>query len=202
MPSIISYCIIRNNNILRDGEVIFTQPGIPLDEFLTRVYAHFHFAYPKFFKMDRLCKLGWLASEILLSSLKDGRPTSSTAVVLSNAHSSLDTDLRYWESAQAVASPSLFVYTLPNIVGGEICIRNKFTSESMFFISPMFDAEQMSQYVNLILNTGQSDTCLAGWVDVMGEAADVFLYLTSHSDGTGEPHTATNLLQRYQSWNN
>src|SRR6185503_17555551 len=109
------------NKILKDGEVVLDLSGISLDDFLLKAYDWVQLMYPKYYKMDRLSKLGLLASEILL---KEYKRDASTAVVLSNAHSSLDTDLRFWESAKTQASPSLFVYTLPNIVAGEICIRN------------------------------------------------------------------------------
>ena len=44
-------------------------------------------------------------------------------LVLSNANASLDVDLKYAKTMQTGASPALFVYTLPNIVIGEISIR-------------------------------------------------------------------------------
>ena len=95
--------------------------------------------------MDNLCKLGWLCSEILLKKdsgepnvdqqkLLQDVPAESVCLLLCNANSSLDTDLRYFDTISQMASPALFVYTLPNIVIGEICIRNGFQGENMFLI--------------------------------------------------------------------
>jgi hypothetical protein len=35
------------------------------------IYQHFALEYPRFYKMDNLAKLGWLASEILLKESFD-----------------------------------------------------------------------------------------------------------------------------------
>ena len=73
-------------------------------------------------------------------------------VVLANANSSLDTDIKYFETVKDIASPALFVYTLPNIVIGEICIRHNFKGENAFFIFEEFDAGFIQQYVSNLIN--------------------------------------------------
>ena len=93
--------------------------------------------------MDSLSKLGWLAAEILLKDSFNKEALSvrkMSGLVFANANSSLDTDIKYYETAKDIASPALFVYTLPNIVIGEICIRHNFKGENAFFISEQFDA--------------------------------------------------------------
>ena len=137
MYNIVSYCRIRENEILRDDRVILSLPEISLDDFLLKAYEQLDINYAKFYKMDRMCKLGLLGSEVLLSGISKSLESESTSVILSNSSSSLDTDFRYWDSVKNVASPSLFVYTLPNIVAGEICIRNGFKGETNFFVSAL-----------------------------------------------------------------
>src|ERR1041385_2908045 len=180
MADIVSYCRIRNNKILKDGEVVFEDQMGSLDDFMEKAYSAGN-SYPKFYKMDRLAKLGFLASELLLKGVNFA--PASTAVVLSNANSSLDTDIKYWQSAKNQPSPALFVYTLPNIVGGEICIRHGIKGENIFFVSAQFDPVWIAGNVDLILENNRAKHCLAGWVDVMGNHADVFLYLAKNSEG-------------------
>jgi len=199
MVEIISYCRIHSNKILKDGGVVFEDQTGSLDDFMEKAYSALNLAYPKFYKMDRLSKLGFLASELLLKRL-DFTP-ASTAVVLSNAHSSLDTDIRYWQSAKIQPSPALFVYTLPNIVGGEICIRHGIKGENIFFVSAEFDSVWIAGNVDLILENNRAKHCLAGWVDVMGNHADVFLYLAKNSEGKVGNHTPEKLTELY-SWKN
>lgn len=186
------YCRIINKTILVDGVVVFRYNGKALDEFLIAAYAALKIDYPKFYKMDNLSKAGFLAAEILLKD--KSHPGEKTSVVLSNAHASLDTDVRYANAAKTVPSPALFVYTLPNIVAGEICIRHKIKGENAFFVSETFDAELLSSYVSMIK---PDNLCLAGWVDVMGEHHDVFLYLQDNA-GKGLPHNASTLNELYK----
>jgi hypothetical protein len=150
--------------------------------------------------MDRLSKLGFLASEAVLNEvpLFQRYTPGQVALVLSNAHASLDTDVRYFESTNTAASPSLFVYTLPNIVAGEICIRHGIKGETSFFIFPSFDAVWMSDYVNVVMASEKTQACLAGWIDVMGEHHNVFLYLAEKQrDPDALEHTAGQLQKLY-----
>ncbi|CAM6004753.1 unnamed protein product [Sphagnum balticum] len=80
------------------------------------------------------------------------------AVIVSCAHSSLDTDRRYWESVEAGApSPSLFVYTLPNVMLGEICIRWGIKGENTCMVSDTFDVGCQADYVNGLLDQGYAE---------------------------------------------
>ena len=121
--------------------------------------------------MDNLSKLGWLASEILLKDIftTENYQPGDVGIILSNANSSLNSDWKYLTSIADVPSPSLFVYTLPNIVIGEICIRNNFKGESAFFISEKFDAELIYRYVQNLFDTNVFKACICGWLEVLNE---------------------------------
>jgi hypothetical protein len=138
--------------------------------------------------MDPLCKLGFLGSDILLknNTLTDKYDPYSIGVVLGNSHSSLDTDLRHLESLKTgVASPAVFVYSLPNIVIGEICIRNRIKGENTFFVSADFDIPGQVDYIRLLFEKGIVDACLGGWVEKAGENYKSFLYVVEKAAGTG-----------------
>ena len=171
------------------------------DDFLDSAFGVVEANYPRFHKMDTSSKLGFLCSEMLLSDtqlLDDYKPWQ-VALVLSNAHASLDTDLRYFQTTKTMASPALFVYTLPNIVAGEICIRNGFKGENAFFVTPVFDFQKIHQYVEAVLSSGSSEACIAGWIDVMGSHHDVFLYLAEKKQrGNALDHSAVQLQKLYQ----
>ncbi|SEP10012.1 hypothetical protein SAMN05192574_12219 [Mucilaginibacter gossypiicola] len=146
--------------------------------FLLSVYQHLGVKYPKFYKMDNLAKLGWLATEVLLKDFDKAKyqPTD-IGVVLTNAGSSLDADKRYYESVQDIASPALFVYTLPNIVIGEICIRHHFKGENAFYIFDGFNADFVNNYVSILLETGQLQACICGWVEMAATGYKAVLFL-------------------------
>jgi hypothetical protein len=179
-------CQISNHTIYKNGEEIFRETISGLSGFLFSAYNHFDLKYPKFYKMDKLSRLGWLASEILLknSFRAENYKPEKIGVVLANANASLDTDLKYFDSTKAFASPSLFVYTLPNIVTGEICIRNKFKGENAFFVQEKFDADFIKQYVNYLFNSNILHACICGWVDVLDENHEALLFLIEKNEAT------------------
>jgi hypothetical protein len=183
---IISSCVISKNSVVKNNEKVFLSNADSIQSFLLSIYQHLKIDYPKFYKMDNLSKLGWLASEVLL---KDEAVIKETAadkvgIVLSNANASLDTDEKYFQSTKQIASPALFVYTLPNIVLGEIYIRNNFKGENAFFIFEDFNAAFINQYVNNLFDNKVLNLCICGWVDVLDENYKAVLFLVS----TNEQH--------------
>ena len=176
---ITSSCIISNNVFYKNETALFEDKENDLPGFLTSAYHHFELKYPKFYKMDNLAKLGWLAAEMLLKDNFDTEKykAADVGVVIANANSSLDTDLKYYETAKDIASPALFVYTLPNIVIGEICIRHHFKGENAFFIFDNFDAAFIQQYVSNLINSDILQACICGWVDVLGDTYKAVLFL-------------------------
>jgi hypothetical protein len=208
MYHITASCVIRDNRVYQQRRLVWEQTGSGLADFLLAGYQHFGFQYPKYYKMDHLSKLGWLAAELLLREGFDGgglggvsfdaaqyRP-EEIAVVLSNANSSLDTDYRYFASISEIPSPALFVYTLPNIMIGEICIRNNFKGENAFFITESFDAAFIATYVGDLLRTGNARACICGWVEVLGDCFAAALFLIENRDARLS-FTAENMLELY-----
>jgi hypothetical protein len=175
---ITSYCTISQQVVYKNEVPVFENRGADLPAFLLSVYQHLRLNYPKFYKMDNLSKLGLLATEVLLndSAMKEYSP-KTVGLVLSNANASLDSDKKYMNSVADIPSPALFVYTLPNIMIGEICIRNNFKGEDAFFIFEKFDAAFIEQYVNSLLTNNVLNACICGWVDVLGDDYKAVLFL-------------------------
>ncbi len=178
-------CIITNNKVIKNSLEIFSAADKTFGSFILKLYQHLNSNYPKFYKMDNLSKLGWLASEVLLkgSFHKNAYKPEEVGLLLSNANASFDADIKYWESAKETASPSLFVYTLPNIVIGEICIRNNFKGEHAFYIMPQFNAAFIKQQVDYLLNNNILGACICGWVDFVGEDYKAALFLVEKKAG-------------------
>ena len=179
-------CVISGGRVYKDQKLIFDASEANADTLLLNLYQHIGINYPKFYKMDKLSKLGWLASEILLegSFEKERFSPGNVGLVLSNANSSIDADVKYWDSVTEMASPSLFVYTLPNIVIGEICIKNGFKGEHAFYITSHFDAAFVEQQVEYLLNHEILQACICGWVDIVGEEYKTALFLVEKGNGT------------------
>lgn len=158
---------IEGGSVKLDGSTVFSTDREGIAGVARDIYRHYELEYPKFHKMSALSKLGFLAAEILLAEGGTGEPDpDKVALVLANASSSLHTDHAYQATTNEKPSPALFVYTLPNIMIGEICIRHGFKGEGLFFIQESFDKSFVTEYAGTLIRKGRADLCLAGWVDV------------------------------------
>jgi len=148
--------------------------------------------------MDALSKLGFVAAELVLRQVNyDLYDKDRAGIVLANRSSSLDTDLVHQQSisnrSQYFPSPSVFVYTLPNIMIGEICIRHQLKGENAFLISEKFESRILFDYVNELFMHNRIDFCLTGWVDLMKDKFDVLMILVEpvRIVNSGEEHGLT-----------
>lgn len=173
---------------LSPEKVIVDGDNLPFEctgnELLTAIYKQKIADYPKFYKMDMLSRLGFIASELLLLAEKRLRfvDCEDRAVILFNRSSTIHTDIQYLHSIldeeNYFPSPSLFVYTLPNIVAGEIAIRNHYHGETSFYILPSPDEKQMNQIVNVSMEGEAMKSVICGWLDYEDEqhfSANLFL---------------------------
>ncbi len=170
----IKFIKIKNNRITSSEGILFkTEDKLESIKFMSQAYKFFGINYSKFFKMDGLSKAGFIAAELLSEKIQLEK---NTGLIFSNSSSSLDTDLRFQESMQNFASPSVFVYTLPNIVLGEISIRHSIQSENAFFITEKFDPELMLDYAEIQLKNLACENVLCGWLNLHNNEYDVFLW--------------------------
>ena len=137
--------------------------------------------------MDGLSKLGFIALEGLLKD-KENRfePCEDTAVICFNRSSSLETDTNFQETISNdknyFPSPSLFVYTLPNIVTGEMAIRNKYFGETSFYISEKFDEEQIMEIVENAFFDKSTKRVIFAWIENYEEIHEVLMALISNEE--------------------
>ena len=150
---------------LNGKQIPTTEKGEAL---LTELYRTYVKDYLKFFKMDTLSRLGFIASEVLLQNVQEERfvPREDRAVVLANKSASLKNDTDYQATIlpdNYYPSPSLFVYTLPNIVTGEIAIRNKYFGESSFYV--LNREADLQPLAHLAMQQPNTCSVLTGWVE-------------------------------------
>ena len=148
---------ITTSSVLLDGQPIAVENTG--DKLLVELYRRYAGDYPKFFKMDTLSRLGFVAAEILLQKEK------VEAVIFANRSASIKNDTDYLTTiaeGNYYPSPSLFVYTLPNIVTGEIAIRLHIQGETAFYI--LENPEQLEPIVQSQI-TCCPTPILAGWVE-------------------------------------
>lgn len=146
------------------------------EPFLVGVYRHLGLSYPKFFKMDELSRLAFLGSEmVLIRSEMERFADNEVALLFANRSSSLMTDGQFQSTLDSgIPSPALFVYTLPNIGIGEVCIRHRLHGENSFLVTEDFSPQQMLQSVLPLMQQGAAKAVLLGWVETDGEHHDGF----------------------------
>lgn len=168
---------------LLDDSISHDESANDFKTFAKEVYQAYAIKYPKFYKMDKMSKLGFLSTEILLKDidLSAYRP-EEIGVLFANSSSSLNNDYRYQQSIKEIPSPSVFVYTLPNIVVGEICIRHDFKGESLFLVRESFDYRFFYNYCRYLFMECEQKAIIIGWVEIdMNDQYESFLCLIESS---------------------
>ena len=212
MAYINSYCKIDDSQVLVDGQCLIPNDEGDASAWAGSIYRQLGIQYPKFFKMDTMCKFGFLASELLMRQLgaTPEEPKKDWAVLCLNSCSSLDTDRRYQTTIQDAdnyfPSPSVFVYTLANIVTGEIAIRHKIQGESSTFIFQNLDSEMLHRLGCNALAPDKADNLLCGWIDFELGHCNVMMFSVSQQKmtNTAMKWTSENIKKCYmtQSWRN
>lgn len=174
---------LTSEAIALDGQLVSLQQS---DEDLLRAVYHQKIGgYPKFYKMDLLSRLGFVASELIL--MAEGRDSLSVdgredrAVILFGDTGSVNADQCFQNTISAdnyFPSPSVFVYTLPNIVTGEIALRNHYYGETVFYLLPEKDISQMQAIVSEAFFDSVTTSALCGWLSAPDELSyDAELWL-------------------------
>lgn len=168
--NITQYCSIQNGVVSLNGEPVFTDKNAQPTELFKNVYRYLEMKYPKFHKMDKLCKLAVLSCEQLLQNHSiEKYITEKVALVICNKHASLETDVQHQKSIadpqNYFPSPAVFVYTLANIMLGEIAIRHGFKGENACLVQETFNKKQFHEYCKMLFEKGETDCIIGGWVD-------------------------------------
>ncbi len=192
----------------RDGDSMVRADGNDDFASLVRIaYQELGSVHRKFYKMDDLCKAAFIGSEALIgaSGLTERYSGDRIGIVLANAVSSLDTDRVHQRSVEDPEayppSPAVFVYTLPNIAIGEICIRHGITGENAFFIFDGFVPGPLKERVEDLVILDKIDACIAGWLEKDGEDHYTCFYSVEKEDQAVSkalmPHTEANIQKAF-----
>lgn len=186
-----AYCHIVPGKVMLNGQLVQEESTTVFGEFIRLVYKAAGMSYPKFYKMDDLCKLALVGAEQLIkdNQFLERHSKENIGLIVQNASATYDTDATYQASiddrANYFPSPAVFVYTLPNIMLGEICIKHKIFGENALLISPAFDAAALVQHLDLLMESGRISACISGWVEQKNEHYEAFLFLAEKTEGNG-----------------
>lgn len=137
---------------------------------LSNLYKQYVGDYPKFYKMDGLSKLGFIAGELLSQAESDEKvKKNKRSVIFFNKYASVNADRTYLKTISDpenyYPSPSEFVYTLANIVNGEIAIRNSYKGETCFYVLPDRNECVINQIIQSSFMDKDVESVLTGWLE-------------------------------------
>jgi hypothetical protein len=162
---------LSKGKVLFDGRPLYQYPDS--DDFSTcgkDLYKKLGCNYPKYYKMDNLCKLAFLAGEFLVNKSEiTNIPSEKVSLIFANTGSTIDTDSKFVESIETIPSPAIFVYTLPNITIGELCIRHGWKGEGVFLVQSRFNPKELKEHAEFIFQTGNTQICILGWVEFISQ---------------------------------
>lgn len=193
---IVHYVHILPDSVRFDGVALPVEGQGP--ELLSALYREHMKDYPKFFKMDLLSKLGVIATELLVED-EPGRftPREDRAVLLVSRSGPLCDDRNYQKTISGddyFPSPALFVYTLANIVTGEIAIRNKYEGDTTAYGLEAFDPAQLVAVVRDAFEDRVTTSAICGWADSTDAGHfEALLFLVEQDAAEGQAFTAQTL---------
>jgi hypothetical protein len=196
-----SICI-ANNKVVCDGK--FMEGHDTSNDFKIfgrDLYNKLSCNYPKYHKMDNLCKLSFLAGELLTKGINLSIfPPEQTALIFVNSLSTIDTDINFVNTLELIPSPAVFVYTLPNITIGELCIRHGWKGENLFMIQKQFDANNLIDQTMFLFAAGKTKLCIAGWTDYLNATnyKACFWLITDETLNRTRVFSKTELLNDYK----
>lgn len=157
---------LTSDSVTLDGQVVPTQNKGR--DMLTELYKKHVGDYPRYYKMDILSKVAFICSEMLLEAEgnRDGHG-EDRAVILFSHTASIASDRAFLRTITDgyYPSPSVFVYTLPNIAAGEIAIRNGYHGETAFYILPQKADDMINMIVEASFGDRGTQSAICGWIN-------------------------------------
>lgn len=158
---------ISQGQVNVDETSVFVSSQTDFHTFSREAFKSREEANMKFYKMDDLCKLGYLASAWLLDGIEYGE--EECGIVMSGKYGCLDTDIRHQQiidsEGDSSASPAVFVYTLPNVVAAEISIRHHIKGENIWFWSEDKTMSDIKKYASILAASRDLKYCIAAHID-------------------------------------
>lgn len=170
---------IERTSTYRDGAFRFGATRLAAgdgdaDARLAAAWAGLGQDYPRFHRADRLSRL------VLLSAAPFFAPDGPFAAVdperigmlLCSCTGSMESDARYNNllSAEGVASPALFVPTLPSIALGELSIRHGLHGSGLCLMMPSPSARALAPAIGMMKQQGMR-WIVCGWADTFADHA-------------------------------
>lgn len=187
----------QDSKIFRDGKLFLeADEALSCPDLLPVFYQKTGISYPKFFKMDLASRLGFLASCALMKDVPIENP-AKTGIICSSYHGSLEVDKAFEQSRKDIPSPALFVYTLPNIPLGEICIFHKIKGPQICLIEENLNPGLLATTTKNFLDRNRAEAFIVGHIDAVQDYLCAQLVWINN-----RPHSSSDIELNAQTFEN
>ena len=127
----------------------------------------------RFFKMDMYSRLAYVATGLLAKDSLQGIEPEEVALFVFTRNGSLLADRKHLSTfsnpEEFYPSPAVFINTLPNVVLGEIAVKNNIQGETTLVMLGERNDALMEEIVNVSARATRPSAVIYGWVDCDAE---------------------------------
>ena len=175
-PAKAAYDTVKHLRITPEGLWVDGQ-AVPLEArgaaLITEIFKKYLADGSRFFKMDLYSRLAYVGTSLLAKDSLKGCDPEDIALFVFTQQGSLLADRKHLSSFsnpdEFFPSPAVFINTLPNVVLGEIAVKNNIKGETTLVLLPGRDDKTIQQIMEASLSATRPAVVLYGWVDCSAE---------------------------------
>ena len=166
---------ITPDKLVLDGQTVPVESsGSAL---ISEIYKKYLADGGRFYKMDLYSRLAYVGTGLLARNSLEGCDPEDIALFIFTQNGSILADRKHlstFSDPEAFyPSPAIFINTLPNVVLGEIAVKNNIKGETTLVILPGRDEAVMDRILQASLSATRPAAMICGWVDCPAE--DTFI---------------------------
>ena len=179
-PAKADYEEMKRLRITPDG---LTLDGLPVpmeargSALVTEIFKKYLADGSRFFKMDLYSRLAYVGTTLLAKDTLEGVNPEDVALFIFTLNGSVLADRKHLSTFsnpdEFYPSPAVFINTLPNVVLGEIAVRNNIKGETTLVMLPDRDETTIDRILEASLSATRPSVMIYGWVDC--DAQDSFI---------------------------
>jgi len=175
-PAQAGYDVVKRLRITPEGLWVDDQ-AVPLESrgsaLVTEIFKKYLADGSRFFKMDLYSRLAYAGMSLLAKDALEGYDPEDVALFVFTQQGSLLADRKHLSTFsnpdEFFPSPAVFINTLPNVVLGEIAVKNNIKGETTLVLLPDRDEAAIQRIMEASLAATRPAVVLCGWVDCGAE---------------------------------
>ena len=151
--------------------------AVPIDargaSLITEIFKKHVADNSRFFKMDLYSRLAYVGTTLLAKETLEDCAPEDRALFVFTQNGSVLADRKHLSTfsnpEEFFPSPAVFINTLPNVVLGEIAVRNCIKGETTLVLLPFRDEAAIDRIMEATLSATRPSAVICGWVDCASE---------------------------------